>query len=109
MCPQKQKGKLIDICAINEVAFAGCDKHLCKKQFDATLIYTLHHKMHHLDSLLKDAIRLGVHRHCRGISGESRQFCVLEGKLVCMLAWRKIYGVSKIDFYRYKQYVASGR
>jgi hypothetical protein len=34
---------------------------------------------------------------------------VLEGKLVCMLAWWKIYGVSKTDFYRYKQYAASGR
>jgi hypothetical protein len=28
---------------------------------------------------------------------------------VCMLAWRKIYDVSKTDFYRYKQYVASDR
>lgn len=72
------------------------------KQFDATLIYTLHYEMHHLGSKSKDAIQLGVHRHCCHINGESMQFCVVEGKLVRMLAWRKIYGVSKIDFYRYK-------
>jgi hypothetical protein len=28
---------------------------------------------------------------------------------VCMLAWWKIHGVFKTDFYRYKQYAASGR
>jgi hypothetical protein len=77
------------------------------EQFDSALIYTLRHEMHHSDLKLKDALRLGVHRHFRHIKRESRQFCVLDGKLVCMLAWRKIYGVSKIDFYRYKQYAAS--
>jgi hypothetical protein len=58
--------------------------------------------MNHSDSKSKDALRLGVHRHFRRIKGESRRFYVLEGKLVCMLAWRKVYGVSKTDFYRYK-------
>jgi hypothetical protein len=72
------------------------------KHFDVELIYTLHHEMHHLDSKSKDAIRLGVHRHFYRINGKSMQFCVLEGKLVRMLAWRKIYGVSKTYFYRYK-------
>jgi hypothetical protein len=109
LCLPKRKDKLIDIRSVNEVAFTGCCKRLCLEQFDAALIYTLRHEMHHSDSKSKDAIRLAVHRHCRRISGESRRFCVLEGKLVCMLAWRKIYGVSKTDFYRYKQYAASGR
>jgi hypothetical protein len=107
--PLKQKDKVIQIFSVNDAALSGCCKHLCMEQFDSTLIYILWHEMHHSDSKSKDALRLGVHRHFHHIKRESRRFCVLEGKLVCMLAWRKIYGVSKTDFYRYKQYAASGR
>jgi hypothetical protein len=105
--PLKRKDKLIQICSVNDAALSGCCKHLCMEQFDSALIYTLQHEMHHSDSKSKDALRLGVHRHFRRIKGESQRFCVLEGKLVCILAWREIYGVSKTDFYRYKQYAAS--
>ena len=63
--------------------------------------------MHHSDLKSKDDLQLGVHRHFRHIKEESQRFCVRDGKLVCMLAWQKIYGISKIDFYRYKQYAAS--
>jgi hypothetical protein len=107
--PLKRKDKLIQICSINDAALSGCCKHLCMEQFDSALIYTLRHEMHHSDSKSKDALQLGVHRHFCRIKGESRQFCVLDGKLVCMLQCRKIYGVSKTDFYRYKQYAASSR
>jgi hypothetical protein len=107
--PLKRKDKLIQICSVNDATLSGCCKHLCMEQFDSALIYTLRHEMHHSDSKSKDALRLGVHRHFHRIKGESRRFYVLEGKLVCMLAWRKVYGVSKTDFYRYKQYAASGR
>jgi hypothetical protein len=34
---------------------------------------------------------------------------VLEGWEVYMDVWRKIYGVSESDFYRYKGYARSGR
>jgi hypothetical protein len=105
--PLKRKDKIIQICSVNDAALSGYCKHLCMEQFDSALIYTLWHEMHHSDSKSKDALRLGVHRHFHRIKGESRQFCVLDGKLVCMLQWRKIYGVSKTYFYRYKQYVAS--
>jgi hypothetical protein len=107
--PLKQKDKLIQICSVNDAALSSCCKHLCMEQFDSTLIYILWHEMHHSDSKSKDAFRLGVHTHFRRIKGESWRFCVLGGKLVCMLAWRKKNGVSKTDFCRYKQYAASGR
>jgi hypothetical protein len=65
--------------------------------------------MHHSDSKSKDSLRLGVHRHSYSIPGQSSKMYCLEGRLVCMQAWRKIYGVSKTDFYRYKQYATTGR
>ena len=106
--PLKQKDKVIQIHFVNDATLSGCYKHLYMEQFDVALIYTLWHKMHHLDSKSKDALQLGVHRHFRHISGESKRFYIMEEKLVCMLAWWKVYGVSKTNFYRYKQYTASG-
>jgi hypothetical protein len=39
----------------------------------------------------------------------SKSMSVLEGWEVYMDVWRKIYGVSESDFYRYKGYARSGR
>jgi hypothetical protein len=106
---KKRKDRLTELDSVNIVIPSGCCKRRCLSQFDAPLIYTLRHEMHHSDSKSKDSLRLGVHRHSYSIPGQSSKMCCLEGRLVCMQAWRKIYGVSKTDFYRYKQYAATGR
>jgi hypothetical protein len=106
---KKWKDRLTKLDSINVVVPSGCCKHQCLSQFDAPLIYTLRLEMHHLNSKLIDSLRLGVYRHSYSVLGQSSKICYLEGCLVCMQAWRKIYGVSKTDFYRYKQYTAIGR
>jgi hypothetical protein len=106
---KKRKDRLIEVYSINDTVNSGCCKHHCINYFDAPLIHTLRHEMHHSDSKFKDGLRLGVHRQSQCVPGQSKKMCSLEGRLVCLEAWQKISGVSKTDFYRYKQYATTGR
>jgi hypothetical protein len=93
---------------MNDIVSVDCSAGMCIRQFDAPLIATLRHEMHHSNSRTKDVLRLGVHRKSYIGTTVSKSISMLEGREVCIDAWRKIYGVSKFDFYKYKGYTRSG-
>lgn len=105
----KQKEKLLNKLGIEQTLKSSCCKRQCLSQFTHDLVKILRYEMHHSDTKSKDSIRLAVHRNSHYLPGTKKQVCVLEGKVVCMSAWRMIYGVSKTDFYRYRAYAESGR
>lgn len=106
---KKRKDVLIEKKSIVETLRNSCCKLECVTQFSAHLIETLRYELHHSDTKSKDSIKLAVHRNFHYIPNTSKKVCVLEGKVICMSAWRMILGVSKTDFYRYRAYAASGR
>ena len=107
--PKKRKDILIEEASITDTLASRCCKNECMSQFTARLIETLRFEMHHQDFKSKDGIRLGVHKASQHIQGKSSKTCMVEGRMVCLHAWRMVYGVSKTDFYRYRKYAATGR
>ena len=106
---KKRKDTLIEEMSITETLSGTCCKSECLSQFNTTLVETLRYEMHHSDTKFKDGIKLGVHRNFHYRPGTSSKICIVEGRAVCMQAWRMIFGVSKTDFYRYQKYAALGR
>lgn len=105
----KRKDNIMHKLSIDETLRSVCCKRQCLCQFNHALVETLRYELHHSDTKSKDSIRLAVHRNFHYLPGTAKKVCVLEGKVVCMTAWRLIYGVSKTAFYRYRAYTASGR
>jgi hypothetical protein len=105
----KRKDTLLQKKSIEKTLRSSCCKRQCIGQFSHTQVETLRYELHHSDTTAKDSIRLAVHRNFHYVPGTLKQVCVLEGKVVCMSAWRMVYGVSKTDFYRYRAYAESGR
>ena len=104
----KRKHSLVQKSSIFSMLRSTCCKRKCIGQFSRALIKTLRYEMHHVDNKSKDSIRLVVHRSFHYEPQSSKKVCVVEGKAICMPAWRMIYGVSKTDFYRYRAYAGSG-
>lgn len=106
---RKRKDVLVEKRSIDETMATACCKRECVTQFNAALIETLRYELHHSDSKSKDNIRLAIHKNFHYVPNTRKKVCVVEGKVICMSAWRMIYGVSKTDFYRYRAYAATGR
>ena len=104
-----RKDSLVQKQSIRQTLQTACCKRQCLSQFNHAMVETLRYEMHHSDSKSKDSMKLSVHRNFHCIPNTSKRVCVVEGKTVCMHAWRLIYGVSKTDFYRYRDYAATGR
>ena len=107
--PLKRKDTLLLKNSIQETLRSSCCKRRCIGQFSFAEVETLRYEMHHSDTTAKDSMRLAIHKNFHYVPGSVKQVCVIEGKVVCMTAWRMLYGVSKTDFYRYRAYAESGR
>jgi hypothetical protein len=78
----------------------------CTQHFPHEAIKVVRTEMWSGDHALRKHMKLQVHRAAYEVDG--RKVVSLEGCKVCVNAWSIIHSISRVDFYRFKRYVARG-
>jgi hypothetical protein len=88
------------------VASKNCYLMSCTQHFPHEAIKVVRTEMWSGDHALRKHMKLQVHRTAYEVDGH--KVVSLEGHEVCVNEWSIIHSVLRVDFYRFKGYVAHG-
>lgn len=103
-----KKHRVLLPAAILQTLRRDCCHRACMRQFTTRELATLREELYYANPKARNAMKLGVHRGFHRCSDTGQKLTVVEGKVLCLKAWRYVYDISAQNFSRFKKLVGAG-